>query len=135
MITLPTDFLSTGRYRILVFTTSDLVESHGVSSRVLTEICHDILPTFPQGTVELVVLHPFLERVFEWTDIPSCVKETAEMRLHGPSSGDLYGVYGVDQEKGAIVVVRPDGYVGMVCSLANPSKADNYLRHCLVKVV
>lgn len=106
-----------------------------MSPRVLTEICNDILPTFPQGTVELVALHPFRERVFEWTDIPSCVKDTAEMRLHGPVSDDLYSVYGVDQEKGAIVVVRPDSYVGMVCSLANSPQADSYLRQCLVKVV
>lgn len=130
-----TDLLSTGRFRILVFTTLDLLDVHGISSHALADVCYSILPTFPQTTVELVVLHPFLKRRFEWTNIPSCIKETAEMKFHGPAYDDLYSVYGVDPDKGVIVVVRPDGYVGMIGSLFNPLQADTYLRHCLVKVV
>ncbi|TGO50562.1 hypothetical protein BOTNAR_0388g00020 [Botryotinia narcissicola] len=69
------DFLSTGRLRILVFTTSDLLEPHGNSSRASVGICNDTIPTFQKVMVELVVIQPFVERVFEWTDVPTCVKE------------------------------------------------------------
>lgn len=85
--------------------------------------------------MSLVILHPFPERLFEWTDIPSCVKEVAEMKVHGPAYGGLYSTYGVDQDTGAIVVVRPDGYVGIVCSIQSPSEADAYLSQCLKKIL
>jgi phenol 2-monooxygenase len=129
------EFLSTGRFRILVFTTLDLLDPQGISSNALITICDNTIPTFPQDSVELVVLHPILERAFEWVDIPSCVKEVAEMKLHGPVHEQLYETYGVNQNAGAIVVVRPDGYVGVISSLSNPSEAEMYLSRCLVRVL
>jgi phenol 2-monooxygenase len=92
------------------------------------------MPSFPVGTMELVVLHPFTKRTFEWTDLPICVKENAEMNFHGPAYDDLYGTYGVNPETGAAVVVRPDGYVGMISSLLNVFEVENYLNRCLVRI-
>jgi len=135
IITIEANFISTGRFRTLIFTTFDLLDAHGNSSCALVQICNDVLPTFPSGTVELVVLHPFLERRFEWANIPKCIKQNAEMQFHGPVYDDLYSIYGVNPDVGAIVVVRPDGYVGMVSSLLSASQVDNYLSCCLVKVV
>lgn len=40
---------------------------------------------------------------------------------------DVYGTYGVDPEKGALAIVRPDGYIGVVASLSHVSRADRYL--------
>ncbi len=37
--------------------------------------------------------------------------------MHGRSGGGGYAKYGIDEHEGAIVVVRPDGYVGIVASL------------------
>ena len=34
--------------------------------------------------------------------------------MHGRSGGGGYAKYGIDESAGAIVVVRPDGYVGIV---------------------
>jgi phenol 2-monooxygenase len=127
------DFPSTGRFRVLIFTTTDILDANGTSSSALNHVCSGMLPTFPTGTVELVVLHPFLKRRFEWTDIPSCVKENAEIRFHGPEEDSLYGTYGVHPDTGAAAVVRPDGYVGAVCSLSKVSEIDDYLSRCLVK--
>ncbi len=126
------DFPSNGRFRILVFASQDLTSANGTSSRALTTICDNILPRFPQGTLELVILHPFIQRIFEWTDIPACVKEISEMRLHGPIDDKLYSTYGVDEGKGALVVVRPDGYVGTISLLADTARVEVYLRQCLV---
>jgi phenol 2-monooxygenase (NADPH) len=93
-----------------------------------------LLPSFPRGVVELVVLHPYTERSFEWADIPPEIKRHAEMRFHGPIDDHLYATYGINPEVGAIAAVRPDGYVGLVSSLQDVSKVDEYLERCLVKV-
>ena len=37
--------------------------------------------------------------------------------MHGRSGGGGYAKYGIDERAGAIVVVRPDGYVGTVAPL------------------
>jgi phenol 2-monooxygenase (NADPH) len=37
--------------------------------------------------------------------------------LKGVSGGDGYKNYGIDSKTGAIVIVRPDGYVGMISPL------------------
>ncbi|KAH8203959.1 hypothetical protein TruAng_001901 [Truncatella angustata] len=128
------DFLSTGRFRVLVFTTFDLPENHGRSSLAINQICQDLLPTFPPSTIELIVLHPFSERKFEWADIPTSIKKNAEMRFHGPVEETLYATYGVRPDVGAVAVIRPDGYVGMVSSLLGVSQVDEYLVRCLVKM-
>lgn len=138
------DFLSTGRYRILVFTTHDLVDreketidkaKRSISVQALETICHDIIPAYPKDTIELIALHPFHTRDFEWDQIPSCLKEFAEMTFHGPTGPvPFYEVYGVLQSRGAVVAVRPDGYVGAVKSLADAKNLGNYFDNCLVRV-
>lgn len=134
------EFPSTGRYRILVFTTHDLVDRQGggdrisISAKALETICRDVLPAYPTDTIELVVLHPFRTRDFEWDQMPSCLKECAEMSFHGPVGTEpLYGIYGVSENGGAAVVVRPDGYVGAVKSLADVTSLEGYLDNCLVR--
>lgn len=119
---------------MLAFTSLDLVQKEGRSAKSLTQVGQSILPSFPAGTVELVVLHPFLERSFEWVDIPGTVKKLAEMRFHGPIDDSLYSTYGVDTNEGALVVVRPDGYVGVISSLVDVAQVDSYLSKSLVKV-
>ncbi|KAH6988660.1 putative phenol monooxygenase [Ilyonectria destructans] len=128
------DFLSIGRLRVLVFTSFDLLEKDGNSCRSINQICQDVLPSFPPGTVELVVLHPFLDRKFEWVDIPASIKKNSEMRFHGPVNEHLYPTYGIHPDVGAVTVIRPDGYVGVVSSLLGVSQVDDYLSRCLVKI-
>lgn len=81
------------------------------------------------------MIHPFVERSFEWTDIPICVKDFAEMKLHGPVNQDLYDTYGVSRDVGLVVVVRPDGYVGLISSLTDFSQIETYLSACLVRAL
>jgi phenol 2-monooxygenase len=128
------DLPSTGRYRIVVFTTKDLTQSRGASAIALENICSKIIPTFPSDTIELVVLHPFRERSFEWDEIPACVKDFAEMSFYGLVDEDTYGIYGISEEQGALVVVRPDGYVGLAKMLEEAELVRRYFRGCLVQV-
>lgn len=43
----------------------------------------------------------------------------------GVDGGDAYESFGISRE-GAIVVVRPDGYVGTIAPLDGPEHIDNY---------
>jgi len=47
---------------------------------------------------------------------------------------DAYKTYGVDPEKGALAVVRPDGYVGVIAGLGDTERIGEYLRGCLREV-
>ncbi len=40
--------------------------------------------------------------------------------------GKGYETYGIDPLRGAMVIVRPDGYVGMVASLENTATIGQY---------
>jgi hypothetical protein len=90
------------------------------------------MTTFPVSIIELIVLHPKLHRPFEWDDVPVCVKQRAEMRFHdGSALDDAYAIYGVDPAKGALAVIRPDGYVGVVARLDHVSRVEEYLKRCI----
>lgn len=124
---------SHGRYRILVLTSTDLLDPTGQSQKTL-QACANTVKSHPAGSTDLVVLHPMKER-FEWTQIPSEVKKLAEMRTYGlAKKEDAYDIYGITKEEGAIAVVRPDGYVGVLCRLSAPEIAESYLGDCLVKI-
>lgn len=88
------------------------------------------LRQFPEGLVELVVLHPELPEFF-WEAIPHAIKQHAEMRFYSPGSEDVYKTYGVPADQGAIVVVRPDGYVGTIAPLSDSGRAEIYLSRCI----
>lgn len=122
-----TDFPSTGRFRILCLTSTDLLDPTGVSAQALNALS-DIIPRFPKSIVEQVVVHPRLSRDFMWGDIPRAVKYRSEMSFYsGYEIDDVYGIYGVDPAKGAVAIVRPDGYIGIVVSLAEVNRVERYL--------
>jgi phenol 2-monooxygenase len=128
-----TELPSNGRYRLLVLTSTDLLDSAGQSQKAL-QACANIVRSHPAGSTDLVVMHPIKER-FEWTQIPSDVKKLAEMRTYGlAKKEDAYEIYGIAKEEGAIAVVRPDGYVGILCRLSASDVAGNYLGDCLTKI-
>jgi len=124
---------SIGRYRILVFTARDLTCTGGRSANCLVRLCASIIPQYPAGVLELLILYPPRENRFEWVDLPSCVKRDAEMRTFGATE-EVYNKYGVDATRGAVVVVRPDGYVGIICAIEDGEGLTRYLDECLVRV-
>lgn len=123
----------TGRYHLLVFASNDLLDKSGASQSALQSAI-DIISKFPQGTINLVVIHPLATR-FEWTDIPAGVKKIAEMRVYGLArKEDAYETLGVSKNDGVIAVVRPDGYVGMMAPLASAESVEKHLHGCLTTV-
>lgn len=125
------DFPSTGRFRILFLTSTDLLNPTGISATSLHQIS-TILTHFPAGIIELVVLHALESNTFVWTDIPDVVKIHSEMRFYnGTEPEDAYKIYGVDPKKGAIAVVRPDGYIGTIAELKGTERIGDFLKRCL----
>lgn len=53
---------------------------------------------------------------------------------NGTELEDAYTVYGVDRKKGAITVVRPDGYIGTIAELGDMERVEAFLRRCLREV-
>lgn len=124
---------STGRYRILVLTSNDLLDKSGASQVALLS-CLDIIQKFPAGAIDLLILHPLRDR-FEWSNIPLGVKTCAEMRTYGlAKKEDAYEIFGVSKDEGLIAVIRPDGYVGMLAPLSDPQLVEAYFSGCLVRV-
>ncbi|THV96016.1 putative phenol monooxygenase [Aureobasidium pullulans] len=124
---------SNGRYRLMVLTGSDLLEPDGQSQKAL-EACATIADKHPAGSIDFAVLHPLKER-FEWTQIPPCVKRLAEMRTYGlAKTEDAYKIYGIAKEQGAIVAIRPDGYVGALCRLSAVGTVEKYFQGCLITI-
>ena len=46
--------------------------------------------------------------------------------MFGRTGGKGYEAYGIDKSKGVVVVVRPDGYVGIVAPYENIGDVDEY---------
>jgi len=64
--------------------------------------------------------------------VPRELKQYSEMQFYnGHEKEDVYGVYGVDPKKGAVTVVRPDGYIGVVAELGDIKRVEGYLEGCL----
>lgn len=61
------------------------------------------------------------------------MKRDAEMRTYCATE-HVYVKYGVAIDSGAVVVVRPDGYVGTICALGDGEGLKRYLDTCLVRV-
>ena len=53
--------------------------------------------------------------------------------LYSRTGGGGYAYYGIDEHAGAIVVVRPDGYVGMVAPLDRVDVVNEYFEGFLLR--
>lgn len=57
------------------------------------------------------------------------------MRFYnGTELQDAYKVYGASPEKGAVIVVRPDGYIGTIAELQDTDRILAYLKRCIRQV-
>jgi phenol 2-monooxygenase len=135
-------------------TSPDLLNPIGVSAKSLDAV-DEILGSYHPSMIQLSVLHSLDEQIRgkDWNELPPMIKKRAEMRFHsarpgetpaGPvgirkenalSADDVYGIFGVDRQKGAIVVLRPDGYVGSISALDDTRRVAEYIDTLLVRWV
>lgn len=110
-----------------------MLDTSGASQDALRSAEVTILK-YPQGIIDLIVIHPLQQR-FEWTDIPRSVKRLVEMRTYGVATKEnAYEVYGVSKDKGVVVVVRPDGYVGTISHLDSFQIVEAYFKRTLREI-
>ncbi|KAL2821312.1 thioredoxin-like protein [Aspergillus cavernicola] len=127
------DLASTGRFRVLSLLSSDLLDLNGVSATALNSIAA-LVPQYPPSLLEQIIIYPRLPGEVTWDNIPSCVKEQAEMTFYnGHDLDDAYQIYGIDPTHGALVVIRPDGYVGIIAELGDTSRVEGYLSRLVTR--
>jgi phenol 2-monooxygenase len=68
---------------------------------------------------------------WHFDDLPACIKDEAEMRLYCASQ-EVYAAYGVDAQRGALVLVRPDGMVSVIADLGDVGLLERLLGQVLV---
>lgn len=89
---------------------------------------------YPKSIIEQITVYPHLPGELAWENIPPCVKEQSEMTFYsGYELDDVYRIYGVDPARGALVVVRPDGYVGLITGLSDVAHVDTYLSRIITR--
>ncbi|EFW99677.1 aminotransferase class 3 [Grosmannia clavigera kw1407] len=117
-------------FKIFVFCGRDLLDRHSHSAQTLQVVFDQVIPAFPRAFLDAFVVAP--ETVYThggsskhvsplaeydlWPLIPACIKREAEMRTYALAQTG-YDIYGIDIERGAVVVVRPDGIVGTALAL------------------
>lgn len=119
-----------GRFSIVMLAGDDFGDKDGRSTKVASDICCNVLRMFLPGLIQPIILHPSLEQDLKWTDLPGCIKEGAEMSLYS-ASPEVYRLYGIDyqgSQAGALIVVRPDGFVGMRAELEDMQQVIIFLR-------
>ncbi|RAH64696.1 uncharacterized protein BO66DRAFT_335711, partial [Aspergillus aculeatinus CBS 121060] len=126
------EIFSNGRFRVLCLASSDFLSSDGVSARALHWIGEALLPQFPKDVVEQFVIYPPNRCPRNWSDLPTSLKRHSEMRLYdGLAVQDAYELFEVDVHQGALIVLRPDGYIGMIASLERHGLLQDYFTSCL----
>ncbi|CZR62721.1 related to phenol monooxygenase [Phialocephala subalpina] len=121
---------SEGRFSIMMLASYDFGVKDGRSTIIADDICSKVIKKFSPGLIQPIIVQPHLHPEFQWTDLPSSIRQEAEMSLHN-ASADTYKVYGVEHSgshAGALIVVRPDGIVGMMAELEDTQQVVTFLK-------
>ncbi|RAH43105.1 uncharacterized protein BO95DRAFT_502709 [Aspergillus brunneoviolaceus CBS 621.78] len=126
------EMFSNGRFRVLCLASSDFLSSDGVSARALHWIGEALLPQFPNDVVEQFVIYPPNRCPRNWSDLPTSLKRHSEMRLYdGLAVQGAYELFEVNVHQGALIILRPEGYIGMIASLERHGLLQDYFTSCL----
>lgn len=80
------------RFSILIFASADFGLKNGCSTKITDDICPKVIKQFPAGLVQPIILQPNTKPDFQWADLPSSIKQEAEMSLHN-ASADIYELW------------------------------------------
>lgn len=110
------DLPSTSRYRVIALLPAAYTTDPVAYFPHLIYLTETLPALFPPSLIESIIIHPHeANHSLEWmTHFPKCVREKSEWLVFGDEFNEAYKNWGVDREKGAVAVVRPDGYVGVV---------------------
>ncbi|KAK3312728.1 phenol 2-monooxygenase [Apodospora peruviana] len=125
--------LSTGQFRLLIFM-GDYASVPALRAQMdgigafLAEPANSLQKLRDDGVLQTLLIHASRQDKVEWDDFPAVFRPRDErgvmdywlvMADSGPSwhddkTGEAYEKYGISKDVGAVVVLRPDGYVAKV---------------------
>ncbi|KAJ7696431.1 FAD binding domain-containing protein [Mycena rosella] len=107
---------SDARFKLLVFTgAAKALDTVGAA-------VGDLTVRFGRA-VDVISILPYRQRDFTFMALPLPLRShwskvlCDEKDMRGRQGGSAYAAFGIDPQAGAIICVRPDGYVGMVAPL------------------
>lgn len=124
-----------GKFRVLIFASSTFNDSRRSSWAAEKRLLLEIAPRYPDGSAKIYIVFPGNESDYldvDWSLFPPSVKQQMEMDVFLGHPEQVYGFYGVNPSRGAIVVVRPDQVVGSIAALDDTVKVKGYLDRVLV---
>ncbi|KAF7332387.1 hypothetical protein MKEN_00120500 [Mycena kentingensis (nom. inval.)] len=116
------------RFKLLLFTGDADVKS----LKVLAESVARVVSQYGHKAVDVLSIAKSKRPNFNFLELPDALRPhwskvfCDEKNLRGTEGGEAYDAYGIDSAVGAIVVVRPDGYIGMVGPLSEPRMVEAY---------
>ncbi|KAJ6619953.1 FAD binding domain-containing protein [Mycena sp. CBHHK59/15] len=128
---LPSDTL----FKLLVFTgdkVADGSELHAVALEV-----EKVTKRFGKA-VDIISIVSSKRADFSFMDLPVVLRPhwskilCDEKDVRGTQGGYAYAAFGIDPHAGALICVRPDGYVGMVAPLNEAAQVSEYLASFLI---
>ncbi|KAL2075058.1 hypothetical protein VTL71DRAFT_8838 [Oculimacula yallundae] len=118
-----------GKFSVMLLAGIDFGTQGSRSSKAAETLCTEVVSGYPPGIVQIIILCSEKASQLEWADLPACIKQQAEMSVF-LASGDVYGTYGVKvhgDRAGRLVVVRPDGIVGLAVGLDDIGIVNKFL--------
>ncbi|RPD53360.1 hypothetical protein L227DRAFT_399930 [Lentinus tigrinus ALCF2SS1-6] len=127
------------RFKILVFAGNTADQAQAARVKALAEEMakpDGFLARFGKGehgkVFDILSISSAPKQATNYTDLPRLFRPhwskvlLDDMDMYARVGGGGYEVYGIDKEKGAIVVVRPDGYVGTVAPFESLDDVNAY---------
>ncbi|CAL1708745.1 unnamed protein product [Somion occarium] len=123
--------LSNGRFKLFVFT-GDVLSADDIQSlNKLTTDLDALLSELPKGLLEVFSIIKAKDDAITYMDVPQTLRpHWTSIHFDGHASGPVYDAYGINRE-GALVVFRPDGYVGTITPLGEVELVRQYFRQFL----
>ncbi|KAJ6466923.1 FAD binding domain-containing protein [Mycena sanguinolenta] len=118
-------------FKLLVFTGDTATAALGADLQ-------EIVDQFATKVELICIMSPVKPADFCFMDLPGVLRPhwtkvlSDEKDLRGTQGGNAYAAYGIDPHAGALVCVRPDGYVGMVVPLDEASNIVSYFMSFMV---
>lgn len=125
------------RFKILIFTCDSTNSEQQVKLNELATQLEGVLKIFSPGgeifkAFEVLSFSTAKKEIARYTDLPKLFRShwskvfIDDSDTRGALGGGGYDYYGINKTEGAIVVVRPDGYVGTIASFDHVADLADY---------
>jgi phenol 2-monooxygenase len=122
-----------GKFHIVMFASRSFKGPNSVLWTAMERVRTEFAPRYPRGSAQGLIVLPEVEENVDWSIFPEVVRERIEMEVLCASDG-TYAFYGIDPEEGAMVIVRPDQFVGTIVGPGDVDKMLAYFDRVLVQV-